>query len=98
MADWQIVRTVGTEEEAELIAGYLEAAGIESEIESLRFHQEPVNFGGMGEVRVLVDAGSLAEAETVLAAEEAKGEAQRVEETEELDREADAEPDSPGRD
>lgn len=70
MADWQIVRTVGTEEEAALIAGYLEAAGIESEIESLLFHQEPVNFGRMGEVRVLVDAGALEAAERALATEE----------------------------
>ena len=70
MADWQVVRTVGTEEEAELIAGYLEAAGIEVEVDSLLFHQEPVTFGRMGEVRVLVDAGSLAAAEAALATEE----------------------------
>lgn len=73
MADWQVVRTVGTEEEAALIAGYLEAAGIETEIESLLFHQEPVNFGKMGEVRVMVDAGALAAAEEALAARENEG-------------------------
>lgn len=66
MADWQVVRTVGTEEEAALIAGYLEEAGIETEIESLLFHQEPVTFGRMGEVRVLVDAAEIAAAESVL--------------------------------
>jgi hypothetical protein len=70
MADWQVVRTVGTEEEAALIAGFLEEAGIEAEIESLLFHQEPVTFGRLGEVRVLVDAGSLAAAEQALAAGE----------------------------
>ncbi len=70
MAEWRIVRTVGTEEEAALIAGYLEAAGIESEIESLLFHQEPVTFGRLGEVRILVDAGALDAAEQALAAEE----------------------------
>jgi hypothetical protein len=73
MADWRVVRTVGTEEEAELIAGYLEAAGIEVEVESLLFHQEPVTFGRLGEVRVLVDAGALAAAEAALAAEEERG-------------------------
>jgi len=70
MADWQVIRTVGTEEEAALIADYLEAAGIESEVQSLRFNQEPVNFGGLGEVRVLVDAGALEAAERALADEE----------------------------
>jgi hypothetical protein len=70
MADWLVVRTVGTEEEAALIAGYLEAAGIDSSIESLLFHQEPVTFGRMGEVRILVDSGDLSAAERALAAEE----------------------------
>ena len=69
MAEWRVVRTVGTEEEAALIAGYLDAAGIDSRIESLLFHQEPVNFGRMGEVRVLVDAVAVEAAETALAAE-----------------------------
>ena len=82
MADWQIVRTVGTEEEAALIAGYLEAAGIESSIESLLFHQEPVNFGRMGEVRVLVDAAALEAAERALAAEEERQAEQALDEVE----------------
>ena len=72
MAEWSVVRTVGTEEEAALIAGYLDAAGIESEIESLLFHQEPVSFGRLGEVRVLVAVGELEAAEKALAAEEEK--------------------------
>lgn len=54
MEDWEIVETVGTEEEASLIAGFLEAEGIPANVESLRFHQEPVNFGTLGEVRVRV--------------------------------------------
>ena len=66
MTDWQIVRTVGTEEEAALVAGFLGSAGITTQIESLLFHQEPVTFGRLGEVRVLVPAGSLAEARTAL--------------------------------
>ena len=70
MPEWTVVRTVGTEEEAALIAGYLEEAGIETEIESLLFHQEPVTFGRLGEVRVLVDTGALAAAEQALAAGE----------------------------
>jgi hypothetical protein len=67
MTDWQTVTTVGTDEEAALVAGCLEAAGIRAEIESLLFHQEPVNFGRLGEVRVHVPAERLAEARAVLA-------------------------------
>ena len=88
MADWQVVRTVGTEEEAALIAGRLEAGGIESAVESLLFHQEPVTFGRLGEVRVLVAAGDLAEAERLLAAEAEKSEVEQLDDVEELDREA----------
>jgi len=66
MSDWELVRTVGTDEEAALVAGYLEAAGIEAKVESLLFHQEPVNFGGLGEVRILVPAADLEAARTAL--------------------------------
>jgi hypothetical protein len=59
MADWQIVTIVGTDEEAALVAGCLAAAGIRAEIESLLFHQEPVTFGRLGEVRVRVAAEDL---------------------------------------
>lgn len=56
MDNWEIVETVGTEEEAALVAGFLEAEGIASQIESLLFHQEPATFGKLGEVRILVHA------------------------------------------
>lgn len=67
MADWEIVTTVGTDEEAALIAGMLEAAGIRAEVESLLFHQEPVNFGRLGEVRVRVPAAQAEAARRILA-------------------------------
>jgi len=67
MTDWEIVTTVGSDEEATLVAGYLEAAGIPAEIESLLFHQEPVSFGRLGEVRVRVPADQLEAARRVLA-------------------------------
>lgn len=51
---WEVVATVGTDEEANILAGYLRANAVTAEVESLRFHQEPVNFGGLGEVRVRV--------------------------------------------
>lgn len=51
---WEVVSTVGTDEEANILAGYLRANQVSAQIESLRFHQEPVNFGRLGEVRVRV--------------------------------------------
>lgn len=66
MEDWEIVETVGTEEEASLIAGYLEAEGIPATVESLLFHQEPVNFGTLGEVRVMVRKEDLERAQALL--------------------------------
>ena len=52
--EWPVVRIVGTDEEANLIAGYLQNQEIPAKVESLLFHQEPVNFGRMGEVRIHV--------------------------------------------
>lgn len=66
MDDWEVVRTLGTEEEAALIAGYLESQGIRAEIESLLFHQEPVNFGRLGEVRVKVPGAEAGRARQLL--------------------------------
>ena len=51
---WETVRSVGTEEEATLIVGYLRANDIPAQMESVRFNQEPVNFGDMSDVRVRV--------------------------------------------
>ena len=73
MEGWEIVKTVGTEEEATLVAGFLEGSGLPVEIESLLFHQEPVTFGHLGEVRVLVPAEHRDEALRLLAASEAGG-------------------------
>jgi len=54
--EWEIVRTVGTDAEAQLIEGFLHANGLPAEIESVRFNQEPVNFGDMSKVHVRVPA------------------------------------------
>ncbi|MDX1385621.1 MAG: DUF2007 domain-containing protein [Thermoanaerobaculia bacterium] len=64
--EWPIVEVVGTDVEASIIEGFLESQGIECQIESLRFHQEPVNFGGLGEVRVRVPADDLEAAREAL--------------------------------
>ena len=72
--DWPVVKIVGTEEEAELIAGFLRSREVPVEVESLLFHQEPVTFGRLGEVRIRVPAEREAEAERLL--EEAAAEAE----------------------
>lgn len=67
---WEVVSTVGTDEEANILAGYLRANEVSAHVESLRFHQEPVNFGGLGEVRVRVPMEQREEALRLLSARE----------------------------
>lgn len=66
MDGWEVVRTLGNEEEASLVAGFLESRGVRTSVESLLFHQEPVNFGRLGEVRVLVPEAEVATARALL--------------------------------
>ncbi|MBP7587590.1 MAG: DUF2007 domain-containing protein [Thermoanaerobaculia bacterium] len=68
--NWEIAETVGTEEEASLVAGYLETEGIASQIESLLFHQEPATFGKLSEVRILVHADDVERARQLIAERE----------------------------
>ncbi len=53
---WVEIASVGNDEEARLLAGFLEAEGIPAEVESLRFNMEPVNVGTMSEIRIYVGA------------------------------------------
>ena len=68
--NWEIAETVGTEEEASLVAGFLEAEGIASQVESLLFHQEPATFCKLSEVRILVHAEDVDRARKLIAARE----------------------------
>jgi len=63
---WEVCDVVGTEEEAVLIAGFLRSRGMDVNLESLVFHAEPVTFGRLGEVRVLVPAAQSGEARKLL--------------------------------
>ncbi len=67
---WEVVAEVGDDEDATLIAGYLRSNDIPAEIESLRFHEGPVNFGSLGEVRVRVPRELRQEALELLSARE----------------------------
>lgn len=68
---WEILRIVGSEEEAALVAGFLRNHHIPVEVESLLFHQEPVTFGRLAEVRIRVPAERLEEAGRLLHQREA---------------------------
>lgn len=53
---WVEIASVGTEEEAKLLQGFLEAEGVPAQIENVKFNMEPINFGTMGDIRVYVSA------------------------------------------
>jgi type III secretory pathway lipoprotein EscJ len=50
------IASTGTEDEANLIQGFLQAEGISAQVENVKFNMEPINFGTMGDIRVYVDA------------------------------------------
>ena len=60
------IASVGTEDEANLLRGFLEAEGVPAQIEDVKFHMEPINFGAMGEIRVFVAADDEERAQQLL--------------------------------
>ncbi len=72
----KLLTVVMNDEEAVLIAGALDAHGIEVFIDSKTFKQEPVRFGLLGDVRLYVDAADAERAEALLAElQQGKGDA-----------------------
>jgi hypothetical protein len=67
---WEPVAEVETEDEARLMAGFLGAAGIGTEVESVASHEFPVTHGDLALVRVWVPAERLEEARGLLAERE----------------------------
>lgn len=53
---WVEIASTGTEDEATLLRGFLEAEGIPAQVENVKFQMEPINFGTMGDIRVYVPA------------------------------------------
>ena len=51
---WVEITSTGSEDEARLVQGFLEAEGISAQVENVKFSMEPVTFGMMGEIRVYV--------------------------------------------
>jgi hypothetical protein len=63
---WVEIASVGTEEEANLLQGFLDAEGIAAQIENLQFKMEPTNFGMMGDIRIYVGTEDEAKAQSLL--------------------------------
>ena|SRR5688572_12924389 len=63
---WVEIASIGTEDEARLLAGFLDAEGIPAQVENVKFSMEPVTFGKMGEIRVYVSTQNEARAMELL--------------------------------
>ena len=68
---WIEIASMGTADEANLLAGFLEAEGIVAQIENVKFQMEPINFGAMGDIRVYVPSEDEARAQQLLREREA---------------------------
>ena len=64
--DWEIVKVVGTPEEATIVVGFLQSSGIDAEAESLHASEFPTDFGDLAQVRIRVPAERAAEATALL--------------------------------
>jgi hypothetical protein len=64
--DWEIVKIVGTEEEATVVTGFLQSSGIEAVAESLHASEFPTDFGTLANVNIRVPAGRAEEARALL--------------------------------
>jgi hypothetical protein len=63
---WVEIASAGTEDEAQLMKGFLDAEGIPAQVESLKIDQAPINFGTMGDIRVYVGSEDEARAQELL--------------------------------
>jgi hypothetical protein len=53
---WVEIASTGTDDEARIIKGFLDAEGIPAQIENVKFSMEPINFGTMGDIRIYVSS------------------------------------------
>jgi Putative prokaryotic signal transducing protein len=67
---WVEIASTGTEDEANLIQGFLQAEGIPAQVENVKFGMEPVNFGTMGDIRVYVGSQDEVRAQELLRSRE----------------------------
>lgn len=64
--DWEIVKVVGTPEEATIVVGFLQSSGIDAEAESLHASEFPTEFGNLANVNIRVPADRAEEAKALL--------------------------------
>lgn len=63
---WVEIASMGTEDEAKLLQGFLQSEGIPAQIENVKFTMEPINFGTMGDIRVYVGSEDETRAQQLL--------------------------------
>lgn len=63
---WVEIASTGTEDEAALLRGFLEAEGIPAQIENVKFRMEPINFGTLGDIRIYVSSEDEARAQQLM--------------------------------
>ena len=63
---WVEIANVGTQDEAELLCGFLETEGVTAQVENVKSDELPVNFGMMGEIRVYVKSEDEPRAQALL--------------------------------
>jgi hypothetical protein len=64
--EWEIVKIVGTEEEATIVVGFLQSSGIEAEAESLHSSELPTDFGELANINIRVPSDQAGEARAAL--------------------------------
>ena len=63
---WVEIASTGTDDEARIIQGFLEAEGIPAQVENVKFTMEPINFGTMGDIRIYVESQNEERAQQLL--------------------------------
>lgn len=64
--EWEIVKIVGTEEEATVVVGFLQSSGIDAEAESLHASEFPTEVGDLANVNIRVPAEQAEAAKALL--------------------------------
>ena len=64
--EWEIVKIVGTEEEATVVVGFLQSSGIEAVAESLHASEFPTDIGTLANVNIRVPPEQAEEAKALL--------------------------------
>jgi hypothetical protein len=64
--EWEIVKVVGSEEEATVVVGFLRSSGIEAEAESLFASEFPTDIGELATVNIRVPPDRAEEASALL--------------------------------